>query len=89
MGVLFSRIQAVASKFVTAMIQKQIENSITKIGQGINDSLFGEKIKIANVPFSNNIKKQYPKAEKLPGIRSLNKFQKERQERKSKTQSFT
>lgn len=82
MGKLFSLIKPVAQKFITAMVQKQIENAVTKVGRGINAELFGEKMHIANVPFSNNIKKQFPNIEKLPHNRALNERQRKRQEEK-------
>ena len=82
MGKLFSLIKPVAQKFITAMVQKQIENAVTKVGQGINAEIFGEKMHIANVPFSNNIKKQFPNIEKLPHNRALNERQRKRQEEK-------
>ena len=65
MGKLFSLIKPVATKFIIAMVQKQVENTITKIGQELNADIFGEKIKIADVPFSNNMKRELPNIEKL------------------------
>ena len=82
MGKLFSAIKPVAQKFITAMVQKQIENTVTKIGDGINEELFGTKVVIQDTPFSNNIKRQFPNIEKLPHHRALNALQKERLEKK-------
>lgn len=84
MGKLFSLIKPVAQKFITAMVQKQIENAVTKIGRGINAEIFGEKMHIVNVPFNNNVKKQFPNIEKLPNIRALNEIQQKRLEEKRK-----
>ena len=57
MGKLWNVIKPVATKFITAMIQRQVENAVTKIGQGLNGELFGTAVVIQNTPFSNNIKK--------------------------------
>jgi hypothetical protein len=82
MGKLFSLIKPVATKFITAMVQKQVQNTVAKIGQGVNAEIFGEKTHIVNVPFNNNVKKQFPNVEKLPHVRALNERQRKRQEEK-------
>lgn len=84
MGKLFSLIKPVATKFIIAMVQKQIENTITKIGQELNADIFGEKIKVADIPFSNNMKRELPNIEKLPHNRALNALQKKKMEEKLK-----
>jgi len=82
MGKLWNVIKPVATKFITAMIQKQVENAVTKIGQGLNEELFGTAVVIQNTPFSNNIKKEFPNIEKLPHHRALNEMQRKRLEKK-------
>lgn len=84
MGKLWNVIKPVATKFITAMIQKQVENAVTKIGQGLNEELFGTAVVIHNTPFSNNIKKEFPNIEKLPHHRALNEMQRKRLEEKEK-----
>ena len=84
MGKLFSLIKPVATKFIIAMVQKQVENTITKIGQELNADIFGEKIKVADIPFSNSMKRELPNIEKLPHNRALNALQKKKMEEKLK-----
>lgn len=82
MGKLFSMIKPVAQKFITAMVQKQIENTITKVKRGMEKEIFGAAASITNTPFSNNIKKQFPNADKLPHHRALNEIQRKKLEKK-------
>lgn len=82
MGKLWNVIKPAATKFITAMLQKQVENTVTKIGQELNEELFGTAVVIHNTPFSNNIKKEFPNIEKLPHHRALNEVQRKRLEKK-------
>jgi hypothetical protein len=84
MGAVFSLIQRSAKAMITAMVQKQIENTVTKIKIGTMEELFGGKITIPDKPFSNNLKKVYPKADELPHRRALNERQQKRLEEKRK-----
>lgn len=82
MGKLWSAIKPEVQKFITAMVQKQIENTVTKIGEGLNEELFGTAVVIQDTPFSNNIKREFPNIEKLPHHRALNEMQRKRLEKK-------
>lgn len=84
MGAVFSLIQKSAKAMITAMVQKQIENTVTKIKMGTMEELFGGKITIPDKPFTNNLKKVYPKADELPHRRALNERQQKRLEEKKK-----
>jgi hypothetical protein len=83
MGKIFSRIKPLVKRVVTAMVQKQIENAITKVRRGIEKELFGIAMDVTNRPFQNsNLRKQFPNINELPNHRALNKLQKERLEKK-------
>ena len=81
---VFSIIKPVVQRFIIAMVQKQIENTVTKIKQGTMEEIFGGPVNFSDKPFTNNLKKNYPKADELPHNRSLNEFQKKRLEDKKK-----
>ena len=84
MGKLFSMIKPVAQRFITAMVQKQIENTITKVKRGMEKEVFGAAASITNRPFSNNVRKQFPNIDKLPHHRALNEIQRKKLEEKQK-----
>lgn len=85
MGKIFSRIKPLVKRVVTAMVQKQVENAITKVKRGIEKELFGMAMDVTNRPFQNsNLRRQFPNINELPNHRALNSLQKERLEKKKK-----
>lgn len=83
MAAIFKAIQTATHKFLAAMVQSQLENVMTKVRVGANETIFGNRLEIVDIPLSQ-VKKDFEIPKELDFHRSLNKKQKERLEKKKK-----
>lgn len=81
MAAIFKAIQIAAHKFLAVMVQSQLENVMTKVRVGANETIFGNRLEIVDIPTSQ-VKKDFDIPKELNFQRSLNKKQKERLEKK-------
>ncbi len=81
MAAIYSAVQGAATKFLTAMVQKQLENVMTKVRVGANETIFGNRLEIVDIPLGQ-VKKDFDPPKILDFQRSLNEKQKKRLEEK-------